>query len=411
MSLLWVEGERREGPPFDADPASLWGHFAVHLEEGGKHLLGRDRLGVQKLFFARTEDGGVDTDRLLQRLLARQPAERVFSAPSGDLLVLEGERTEKRAAPPLAFAREGTWADAVPALRAAWETTLGRLAEAFAGRPVYVTLSGGLDSSTVAALAAEHFPDLRALTFRLDGPDEGPVREGDDLHAARRVAAHLGLPLREVSVDGDAVLALLGEALVHGQDWRDFNVHCALVNAALAQALEGEGAAVLTGDGANELLADYTAVELEGRTYYELPRLPRSVVRRFLVRGLDAGDREVGVFARWGTAVAQPYLLAAEAYAMLPDAFVDDREAKAELARALVRGRLPELVFTRPKVRAQCGREGEPGGTLALAARAGIDQEALLERFARLHGVDVAWSRRFIHAGLYRRLPANETPR
>ena len=34
MSLLWVEGERREGPPFDADPASLWGHFAVHLEEG-----------------------------------------------------------------------------------------------------------------------------------------------------------------------------------------------------------------------------------------------------------------------------------------------------------------------------------------------------------------------------------------
>ena len=38
--------------------------------------------------------------------LARQPAERVFSAPSGDLLVLEGERTEKRAAPPLKRARE-----------------------------------------------------------------------------------------------------------------------------------------------------------------------------------------------------------------------------------------------------------------------------------------------------------------
>lgn len=439
--LAW-RSDARVSEPVAHELATLDGHFAFHVREGVEHVLARDPLGVHKRFVAIAEDGSVDDDRLLARLLRRHPAERVFAVPSSGVLRVSGghvaidERAASAGAPcetsrvetsrfetsrletsrgegALHFRQhhEGTLDEAIAANVARIEQELARvfdrLERALVGRSVWVTLSGGLDSSTVAALAAERFPSLRAITFRLD---DGPLADDEDLAAARRVAAHLGIPLFEVVVSPERVLALVDEALVHGQDWRDFNVHCALVNAALAQALGEESATeprgappvVLTGDGANELFADYAAEQLEGRLYYELPRLPRGRLRRFLVRGLDAGDREVGPFARHGAEVVQPYLLAASAYAALPDAFVEDRAAKQRLAERLVGSRLPRFVFERPKVRAQCAREGRPGGTLALLHAQGIDQAWLLARFAELLAVEPTWARELIRGGVYR---------
>ena len=428
--LAWRSDARVTAPTVD-ELAVLEGHFAFHVGEGDTHTLARDPLGVHKRFVAIDDDGGVDDDRLLARLLRRHPAERVFSVPSSGVLRVgrRGVAIEERGASGrelrpsergedgassrgegvLQFRQhhEGTLDEAiawnVARIEQALALVFDRLEHALAGRSVWVTLSGGLDSSTVAALAAERFPSLRAMTFRLD---DGPLADDEDLAAARRVAAHLGIPLFEVVVSAERVLALVDEALVHGQDWRDFNVHCALVNAALAQALGEESTGVppvvLTGDGANELFADYTAEQLEGRLYYELPRLPRGRLRRFLVRGLDAGDREVGPFARHGAEVVQPYLLAASAYAALPDAFVEDRAAKQRLAERLVGARLPRFVFERPKVRAQCAREGRPGGTLALLHARGIDQARLLTRFAELLAVEPTWARELIRGGVYR---------
>lgn len=430
VPLAWRD-DTRVTEPAAHEIATLDGHFAFHVHEGAEHALARDPLGVHKRFVAIAEDGSVDDDRLLARLLRRHPAERVFAVPSSGVLrvsrggiaidergTIGGEprssdRGPSRGEGVLHFRRhhEGTLDEAITSNVARIEGELARvfdrLQRVLVGRSVWVTLSGWLDSSTVAALAAERFPSLRAITFRLD---DGPLADDEDLAAARRVAAHLGIPLFEVVVSPERVLALVDEALVHGQDWRDFNVHCALVNAALAQALGAEsdteprGAppVVLTGDGANELFADYAAEQLEGRLYYELPRLPRGRLRRFLVRGLDAGDREVGPFARHGAEVVQPYLLAAAAYAALPDAFVEDRAAKQRLAERLVGTRLPRFVFERPKVRAQCAREGRPGGTLALLHAQGIDQAWLLARFSELLAVEPTWARELIRGGVYR---------
>jgi len=233
------------------------------------------------------------------------------------------------------------------------------------------------------------------------------VVEGTDLHAARSVAARLGLPLHELVVQPDSIPELLDDVLLFGQDFRDFNVHCGLVNAAIARALReqngpGSGELMLTGDGANELLSDYEAVDLEGRSYYELPKLPRSALRRFLVRGLDAGDREVGVFGHYGFRCLQPFLLAARAFLAVPSELIDDRTAKSRLARRVLGDRIPERIFDRPKVRAQCGREGEPSGTLAALVHAGVDQEALIDRFMSLYGVDRSFVRSLIRAGTYR---------
>ena len=128
-------------------------------------------------------------------------------------------------------------------------------------------------------LASEHFAGLRAVTFALrDRRECGP---GADLSFARRVATDLGIAHVEILADPDDVLSLLGEVLVSGQDYRDFNVHCGLVNAALGRRLReqlgADGGApapvLLTGDGMNELMADYRPVLYKGVEYYGLPRV------------------------------------------------------------------------------------------------------------------------------------------
>jgi len=65
--------------------------------------------------------------------------------------------------------------------------------------PLGAFLSGGLDSSSIVALARERNPDIRCFTIESLGRDEqGRV---DDLPYARRVAEHLGVKLEVVQID------------------------------------------------------------------------------------------------------------------------------------------------------------------------------------------------------------------
>ena len=391
------------------------GHFALHDRgEDGSDVLVRDPLGVHKLFFA-VRDGIVESASFLVDLLrAGHPCESITSVPAGHLVrVHPGERRYEL----VRWARALFGPDAEeedPAaplerhaarIRAALDRALSSLALRFAGRPVYVSLSGGLDSTTIAALARERFPGLRAATFALRNRRE--VGPGTDLHFARRVAADLGIPHDEILVRAEEVFALLDDVLLFGQDYRDFNVHCGLVNAAIGQALGrahagGPRPVVLSGDTMNELVADYAPVQFRGREYFPLPQLDAANLRRFLVGGLDSGDREVGILARFGVETAQPYALCAREYAALPARLVGEPGFKSRLVRAVAGDLVPGYVHERPKVRAQVAVAGEPGGTLALLVDRGIDQPRLLHRFARLLGVGSREVGRLLRAGHYR---------
>jgi asparagine synthase (glutamine-hydrolysing) len=71
--------------------------------------------------------------------------------------------------------------------------------------PVGAFLSGGLDSSSVVAMAREVSPEIECFTI-----DTGGVRDVgfmDDLPHARRVAAHLGVRLHEIRVDSSRMAA------------------------------------------------------------------------------------------------------------------------------------------------------------------------------------------------------------
>ncbi len=78
--------------------------------------------------------------------------------------------------------------------------------------PVGAFLSGGLDSSAVAAFAREADPALRCFTIELVGGQEEGV--ADDLPYARAVARHLGVALEVVTVDAGRMAGDLEQMVV-----------------------------------------------------------------------------------------------------------------------------------------------------------------------------------------------------
>lgn len=407
-AYLDADGAAGSPPPERLDGV---GAATQRLGDGSTRLF-RDRLGVGKLFWARGGDSGLDlAARPIRLIEAGHRLDDISALPRGCVVTLDaaGHVVEERRAPPPRGSApdEPESLEAIGArIRDRLDAYLAQIAAAHPGRRAVICLSGGLDSSTIAAVARRHFDDLAAISFDIDLPDRG---DSEDRAAARRLAGDLGMTVIEATVSPEALIETLDLVLTEGIDWRDFNVHAALVNAALGRAIREASAGdatpplVLTGDLSNEYLADYGAERYRGATYYALPRLGPDRLRDILVQGLDTCHREVGIFAAHGLPLAQPFAVAADLYLGLPAAFLAEPDRKERLVRAILGDALPDYIYSRPKVRAQTGGLDIGGGVLGACIDRGIDADWLRGRFAELHRVDdTSALDRFIRAGRYR---------
>lgn len=400
------------GIPAAGNPGSsayneMTGRFAVARRVGDTVVLARDTLGLNKLFFAIHEHRGVVAGNYLADLLANGvPFEAIYAVPAGSVTEIAPQQRVLRSQRFHTLNRDASALHvALPHVRRELEGYFERLRQQFPAEQAAVCLSGGLDSALVAAIAREHFPAITAYTYSYT--DVGG--QSEDVQLAQQTAAHLRIPWRLVEAGPDDVLSTLRDAVLFGQDWRDFNSHCAIVNVLLANAIseddqrtpESAESLVLTGDLMNELLADYAPARYHGKDYYTLPPIPPGALRRALVRGIQAGDREVGVFQSRGLTVAQPYAEIFESMLSLPDT-----TTKPDVIRALAGDRLPAAYYERRKARAQIGDSEVRRGILPLLADSGRDAQ-WLERFAcKLFGApDQRSLRNFIRAGVYRSCP------
>jgi asparagine synthase (glutamine-hydrolysing) len=119
--------------------------------------------------------------------------------------------------------------------------------------PVGVFLSGGLDSSLVAAIAArwarERGYTLHTFAVGLTG--------ASDLQAARDVSRHLGTEHHEVVYTTDEALDALPEVIRSIEHFDPELVRSAVPNYLLAACAVRHVKVVLTGEGADELFAGY----------------------------------------------------------------------------------------------------------------------------------------------------------
>jgi len=144
--------------------------------------------------------------------------------------------------------------------------------------PVAAFLSGGLDSSTIVALASEFSPDLRTISFGFDD-------ELNELPYAREVkdryrTDHIELVDKHV----DVAHLLLKMADVYDEPFADSsNIPTYLIS----QAAKEHAKVVLTGDGGDELLAGYSQWY---RSLYFMEKEPRATVwRHFLLQMVASG--------------------------------------------------------------------------------------------------------------------------
>lgn len=395
------------------------GQYGFALQQSDRVFLARDPLGCNKLFFGATRNGVVvAANRVVKVWRSGVALERIFSCPPGRVLVIgEGRIRQIGGVDPWSqkSATEFDLAEFKAAVNASLDRTFQHIAKAAAGHRVVVCLSGGLDSSVIASWAVRYFDEVVAASFTyLDGDDlqrfsrgEGPeqwLTASEDFRNAKAVAESLGMQLLPVVRPKEAVAGAVLQAVRLGQDWRDFNVHCATVNLFLAQdiraAFPGEDVLVLTGDLMNEFVCDYREEMVGGTAYYKIPNVDLASRRKYFVRGLDAGDREIGVMSAFGLAVCQPFAALVDHYFRVPAELLQDSEVKWQLNGHLLADAAAVCVG-RKKTRAQVG--GDDLGTLGIYHQLGVDNLALQKLWRGVFpGETSAACDGLIHLGRYR---------
>jgi len=281
--------------------ARLDGMFALALLDasGRELLLARDRAGQKPLYVARLAGGGWAFASEVAPLLAVPGVDaRVDPQALSHLLTFGfvpapfGLRRGIRQLEPGSFVRLRAGADPVegrfapepgplepriegdvPELAGRLETVLSDCVREHlvADVPVGVLLSGGIDSSTVAALAARHAG--RIQTFAVVHRDPAY----DEREAARAVAAHIGSEHHEIELSEAPLREEELDVLVdhHGDPFADSS---SLNVLRLSREMRRHVTVALSGDGGDEVFAGYPRFALL-RLLEPFAKLPAPVLR------------------------------------------------------------------------------------------------------------------------------------
>ncbi len=278
----------------------LNGMFALAIWDRPRQrlILARDRMGQKPLFYAELPGGGLAFGSEPKAVLAHPQVGRELDRhslaqylfyeyvpapgsiwkglrklPRGHVLVWEAGQVSVRP-----YWTESTPANDAPPFEQAAETYWGSFREAVdrhrrADVPLGVFLSGGVDSSSVAAALAELEPaaSIRTYSIGFDDPSF------DESAHAREVAKHLGTDHRERIFSAQTVMELLPEVA----RWLDepFGDASILPTHLLSRFAREEVKVVLGGDGADELIAGYPtfAAERAAGVFRRLPRAAQSL--------------------------------------------------------------------------------------------------------------------------------------
>jgi len=239
----------------------LKGMFAfVAAGEDGRFVAARDPVGIKPLFWAKKNGTAVFASELRAFDPEWQSEVEVF--PPGHYWTPE-EGLVQFAAPVPHDVRDLEDFDAptepgaeVPdhVLRAVRERLVKTVERQMMGDvPVGVFLSGGLDSSLVAAIAAKWCRErgTRLKTFAV-GLEDSP-----DLLAARTVAEHLDTEHHESIYTAEEAIDALPEVVRAIESFDPALVRSAVPNYILAEFTAEYVKVVLTGEGADEIFAGY----------------------------------------------------------------------------------------------------------------------------------------------------------
>ena len=235
--------------------------FVAYDAESGDWLIGRDPIGVIPLYWGRDERGVLVVASEMKALHGLCP--RIEEFPPGHTWA-RGQAAPVRYYCPTWREAEASLGRELPAaeLRAALETAVHR--QLMCDTPYGVLLSGGLDSSVVAAIAAKFaqrrvesgdrdaawWPRLHSFAIGLEG--------SPDLAAARRAADFIGSVHHEFHFTVQEGLDALREVVRHIESYDVTTVRASTPMFLLARRIKAMGIKmVLSGEGADEIFGGY----------------------------------------------------------------------------------------------------------------------------------------------------------
>ncbi|MFI9600047.1 asparagine synthase (glutamine-hydrolyzing) [Streptomyces sp. NPDC052043] len=296
--------------------------FALHDARSGRTVLARDPMGKKPLYYARVRDGIAFASELTALLRHPQVSSTPDVAALADYLMLQAFTAPASAVSGVRKVRPGTcvtyadgevhetefWRPRIhPAASPGRKEAAKRFEELFraavarrvtsTGHRLGVLLSGGLDSSAVAAVAQDLSPGRPVPTFSAGFADP----DFDESGHAEAVARHLGTEHHLVRIDG-ADLAGVVEAEFASADEPLADPSLLPMRLVCRQARR-HVRGVLTGDGADELLLGYRYFQAERVIELLLRVLPApglEALAGFLVRRLPARSGNLPAAAALG---------------------------------------------------------------------------------------------------------------
>jgi len=307
------------------------GHFAMAAAEG--FILKRDPVGVAPLYYGHTADGSLCFASEVKALL--EATSDVNELPPGH--ILDGTQLHPYEwitfKPSLQISSEEIAQELCRRLETAVQKHTGR---GEAG----VWLSGGLDSSLLAALARPHVQRLHTFSGGFPG--------APDLKHARLVARQLQSEHHEVTVRLKDCLAILPDVIYHLESFDALLVRSSLINYLVAKLASQYVPAVFSGEGADELFAGYEylkslapdslaseLVEITNRLHNTaLQRVDRCASAHGLIVHVSFLDPEVLDYAL-----------------RIPHRFKIQDGVEKWILRQAGSGKLPDSILNRPKAK------------------------------------------------------------
>lgn len=257
--------------------------FALYDRRNDALFIARDELGVKPLYYGYDAAGALCFASEIKALLAATDDVREF--PPGHYYDSRHGFTEyfRLPAPDGDVAEADTVDDAEEAVEQIHSTLKRAVHKRLATDvPLGTFLSGGLDSSLIAAMAVRRRDNLPSFAVGMEG--------SADLAAARIVAEHLGTDHYEHVITPGEIRAVLPRAIYYLESFDPALVRGAMANYFAARLASEHVKVVLAGEGADELFSGYEYLkdlDIEG----ELPQELHFITETMRNSGLQRLDR------------------------------------------------------------------------------------------------------------------------
>jgi asparagine synthase (glutamine-hydrolysing) len=226
-------------------------HYALAGQANGRPLLERDALGVVPLYCGWLEDGALCFASEVKGLL--EATGYVHELPPG--CRYNGETLERF----FSLTRQGPLTEAPERIAAELRFRLEKaVAKRIHSDEIGCYLSGGLDSSVMAALARPHVGRLRTVAAGVAG--------APDLEYAREVADFIKSDHHEVIVTLEDMLRVLPDVIWHLESFDQLLVRSSIMQYFASQYIRQYVAEAFSGEGGDELFAGYAYLKNLPRT-------------------------------------------------------------------------------------------------------------------------------------------------